>query len=326
MTISGSASARAAYEGSLPTAAISGGVNERRSRPSSARIPSVDGLRAFAVAGVICFHFGIGPSGGFLGVDLFFVISGFVIARALLAEHERSGRIDLSSFWKRRFRRIFPTLALILFAVAVWSWTMDASASFRHAVSTGTLAALVSAGNWWQIVGTDGYWSLDSARDPLTHLWSLGVEEQFYLVFPLLFILLLRFVPHRFRWLVSTLATTAFYAWTAAYSLLAELTANGSALDRLYLGTDTRSGALLAGGTIALLVARGQPQRRSQAGIHIARAGAWLACPILIVLWLRSSSHDTMFFAVELPLSGVAAAVLIWSVVAAPGSPVARIL
>ncbi|MGL3151569.1 acyltransferase family protein [Microbacterium sp. A82] len=296
------------------------------------RIDAIDGLRAIAVAGVIAFHFGLGPNGGFLGVDLFFVISGFVITRALIREHDATGRISLSQFWKRRFRRIFPLLALILIAVAIWSWTLEVSASFRHAVFEGTLATLISAANWWQIFGSSGYWSLTSDRDPLSHLWSLGVEEQFYLIFPLLFVLLVRFIAPALRLRVMLTAAIAAYLWTAVFATTS-LASVG--VDRIYLGTDTRSGALLSGCALALFLARREqrasmlltPKTRKQTRQYarIVSAFSFAAVVVLIALWTASDVTNPLFFTVELPLSGLLATTLIGCLVLAPASPLARL-
>jgi len=160
--------------------------------PSDPRIgyqPALDGLRGVAVAGVIAFHLGH-LSGGFLGVDLFFTLSGYLITRLLLVERAAKGGVDLKRFWTRRARRLLPALYALLVATAVYA-AWFARPDELEGIRGGGLSALVYVANWWAIVTGDGYWDLFTTPSPLEHLWSLSIEEQFYVVWPVAVVLLL---------------------------------------------------------------------------------------------------------------------------------------
>ncbi|MDO9173404.1 MAG: acyltransferase, partial [Actinomycetota bacterium] len=153
-------------------------------------LPGLDGLRAIAVVGVMIYHANHSwLEGGFLGVEVFFVISGYLITLLLIGEHERSGSVNLRQFWKRRFRRLLPALYVMMALVAVYI------AAFLTAERERTRGDFVAAAayvtNWYQIWVGQGY-SSGEAFVPLRHLWSLAVEEQFYLVWPLVMVLILR--------------------------------------------------------------------------------------------------------------------------------------
>ena len=158
----------------------------------------IQGLRAFAVIVVILDHLLHWPSGGFIGVDVFFVISGFLITGLLLREHERTGRISFADFYKRRAKRILPASALVLLVTLVASYFIFSQSRFLSILGD-TLAALLFAGNWrFAAAGTD-YFQAGVPVSPLQHFWSLAVEEQFYFVWPWLmlgiFALLARTAP-----------------------------------------------------------------------------------------------------------------------------------
>ncbi|WP_421118203.1 acyltransferase family protein [Aquihabitans daechungensis] len=161
--------------------------------PAKARIahlPALDGLRGLAVAGVLIYHGGY-LTGGYLGVDLFFVLSGFLITSLLLVEHDGSGRVGLEGFWSRRARRLLPALYLFLLGVvvyaAVWARPID-----LNQIRGDVYAALLYVSNWWYISQDADYWAISLAPSPLQHLWSLAIEEQFYVVWPLIVVAVLR--------------------------------------------------------------------------------------------------------------------------------------
>ncbi len=148
-------------------------------------LPAIDGLRAVSIVAVMAFHFSLGLQGGFLGVDLFFTISGFVITRGLLTS--ASGAVPtgqlLRAFYRRRIWRLWPALSMLLFVVAgvaivvAPSYWEDSSVTLRN-----TVAAVFASGNWFQVAVPD---PADGGFRPLIHMWSLSIEEQFYLVLPL---------------------------------------------------------------------------------------------------------------------------------------------
>ncbi|MGP8006065.1 MAG: acyltransferase family protein, partial [Acidimicrobiales bacterium] len=152
---------------------------------SGPRIGALDGLRGLAVLAVCAFHFGVpGVAGGFLGVDVFYVLSGYLITSLLVKEFERAGTVRLGQFWARRARRLLPALLLVLMAVTLY---------VRYVALPGTypgyrgdaLATLFYFSNWHQIATSTDYFAATGPVSPLTHTWSLAIEEQFYLVWPL---------------------------------------------------------------------------------------------------------------------------------------------
>ena len=207
-------------------------------------IPAIDGLRGIAVAGVLLFHDGR-LTGGFLGVDMFFALSGFLITSLLIEERERTGGVRLGAFWERRARRLLPAvLAFLVAIVPLMRWfgtTAQVDAARR-----GVWPALLYVANWDQIRGSTDYWALFSDPSPLTHLWSLAVEEQFYVVWPFVAFWCLR----RERWR-TPLAAVAGIGFVVSVVLMAVLydPANPS---RVYMGTDTRAFSILIGALVAL--------------------------------------------------------------------------
>ncbi|MFM7068950.1 MAG: acyltransferase family protein, partial [Actinomycetes bacterium] len=211
---------------------------------------SLDGVRAVALAFVVAYHLGVpGFSGGFVGVDLFFVLSGYLITSLLVDEHRRTGSVSLRAFWARRVRRLWPlawiTFALVALAGLAGIWTADQRASLPGQ----TAAAVGQVGNWWQIAH-GGYVERFAAPSPLRHVWSLSVEEQFYILWPLVLVGALVLVRRHVR--------LRGLPWVLVGSLAAASVALGFFVDptRAYLGTATRSVALLAGAALALAWSR----------------------------------------------------------------------
>ena len=214
-------------------------------------MPGLDGLRAIAVLGVIAFHLGLPfAQGGLLGVGVFFVLSGYLISDILIGQWERRGAIDLKDFWLRRARRLLPALFVLLLAVSAYVTVVQPSE--LGALRSEVAAAALYVSNWWYIFHHVSYFASFGPPSPLTHLWSLAVEEQFYLLWPGLLWLGLRFLPRR-GLLLATLLLAA--ASAMAMGLLFH---GGSGPDRVYYGTDTRAFALLIGGALAQIF----PSRR----------------------------------------------------------------
>lgn len=203
--------------------------------------PEIDGLRAVAVVAVVCFHAGLaGWGGGYVGVDVFFVISGYLITGLLLCDLRR-GRFSLLAFCERRVRRLLPALYLVLCVTAVLAWLMLPPTLLRDwAKSLG--AALFSVSNlyFWR---SAGYFDLGQDERLLLHTWSLGVEEQFYLLLPALLVLVMRVRP---RAVPGVLAALAMLSWVAADTLLVSTRSSAA----FYL-LPFRAWELLLGGCLA---------------------------------------------------------------------------
>ncbi len=219
--------------------------SRRSASGADSRLPGLDGLRAVAVLAVIVYHAGLGwLPGGFLGVDVFFVISGFLITTLLLAERDRLGHIRLKAFWLRRARRLLPALFLLLAATLTIAVLVapDELARLRG----DTLAALAYVTNWYLILHQTSYFESVGRPSPLLHLWSLAVEEQFYLLWPLALVAGIALLRRR-GMLVATIAGAAGSA-----ILMALLYVPDADPSRVYYGTDTHAVGLLVGAALAL--------------------------------------------------------------------------
>jgi peptidoglycan/LPS O-acetylase OafA/YrhL len=278
----------------------------------------VDGLRALAVLAVIAYHFGLPLDGGFLGVDLFFVISGYVITRLLLAERAFTGATRLAVFWSRRARRLFPAVLAVLIAVQVWMH-LGAGATMRSTVNSQTIAALVYGSNWYSIFAAVGYWGMPVDQAPLNHLWSLAVEEQFYLVWPLVFVVSTAMVGSR-RVLAGTALLGAVCAYTAMHLLFVP-----GAPDRAYLGTDCRASGLALGALLAVLTTSPAVIDRTLPA-RVTTPVAIVAGACLAWLWRTVRIDDRSLYDWQLALAGMAAAALIGSLVLTADGLPARIV
>ena len=167
-------------------------VVERRGGGTFGYRPALDGLRALAVGAVIAYHFGYGwARGGFLGVDTFFVLSGYLITSLLLVEFRGQGTVRLHAFWARRARRLLPALLLMLAVVTIWAG-LTRPADQLGVIRGDGLATLFYGANWRFIASGQTYFALVSLPSPFRHAWSLAIEEQFYLVWPLITLACLR--------------------------------------------------------------------------------------------------------------------------------------
>lgn len=217
-----------------------------RARPAMPYLPGLDGIRALAIVGVLLYHADIvWLPGGFLGVEVFFVVSGYLITVLLLAEQERTGRIRLLSFWRRRTRRLLPALLFYLagsLGLAVL-FARDVIDEWRD----GVWAALLYVANWFGVFNEISYAEGFGRKSFLHHLWSLAIEEQFYLLWPVLLWAGLRFLGRR---LTGVLIVAGIVASTTLMWLLHEPLTDPL---RVYYGTDTRAGGLLVGAALAFV-------------------------------------------------------------------------
>jgi peptidoglycan/LPS O-acetylase OafA/YrhL len=212
-------------------------------------LPGLDGLRALAIIGVLLYHAGIDwLPGGFLGVDVFFVISGFLITSLILEEYDRSGRIDFKRFYLGRARRLLPAVVvlLIVIGIAVLFVYQDALSVFRQ----DALATIFYVNNWWYVLVDQSYFESMGRPPLLKHLWSLSVEEQFYLIWPVVALLLVRSGGRPLVRRIALLLAVASTVWMAVIAIR-----NGYPVDadpsRAYFGTDSHSMGLLVGAALA---------------------------------------------------------------------------
>ena len=283
-------------------------------------LPALDGLRAIALVAVLCFHGGFTwIHGGYLPLTAFFVLSGFLITSLLLLEGQRKGRIDLAAFWGRRARRLVPAALLALGVIAVYTATL------HHPVPGlrgDVFSALTWVTNWRFIFEKRSYTDLFGDPSPLQHFWSLAVEEQFYLLLPLVAVGSLLLVRGR-RWLFTTVTVVLTLASTLTMRLLY---VPGQAPLRAYFGTDTRAAELLVGVLLALVLIGPQGLRRltGPARWAVDVLGV-VALTITVALWFLTHEYDSRLY--EGGLLGIA--VLAAFVVAAgtqEGTVVSRLL
>jgi peptidoglycan/LPS O-acetylase OafA/YrhL/lysophospholipase L1-like esterase len=274
-----------------------------------AYMPALDGVRAMAVAAVLLYHGDVSwARGGYLGVDAFFVLSGVLITSLLLAEWRGDGRIALSAFWARRARRLLPALFLVLAAVAAYGAVIAAPAELAHLRSDG-LSALGYVANWGQIFSHQSYFESFAAPSPLRHTWSLAIEEQFYLVWPLLVAGVLRWRRGSIRSLGAV--TGALLAASAAWMIV--LYKPGVDPTRVYYGTDTRAQSLLMGALLAMLLTR----VRRPLGANATRAlhaGALVAGLWLVWIWVHTSEEAGWLYRGGFTLCALLVAIVIASV------------
>ncbi len=273
------------------TAAVPTGTTRRSGFEHN---PALDGIRGFAVAVVVLYHTGL-IHGGWIGVEVFFVLSGYLITSLLLGEIDRTGRVDLVAFWRRRARRLLPALYVTLGVAAVFVLAVSPRTAYGT-IRRDVIGALTYSSNWVSIFGGNGYWQQFAVPSPLRHMWSLAVEEQFYVVYPLLAVAVLR--PRVRQWAIPTLAAVAlaWQLWSVAHV----------ALDRFYLGTDTRAFGILIGALVALV-----PQRvgdRAGAALGVVAVTGLVAAS----LWLDGSARGS--FHGPFQLCSLAAAALVLAV------------
>lgn len=229
--------------------------------------PGLDGIRALAVFAVFAYHIGTTSSsvvlpGGFLGVDLFFVLSGYLITSLLMVEASQRGTISIKQFYIRRARRLLPALFSLLLVIGAAGalWLPQQAARLRGDL----VAALTYVTNWWLIAENSSYFGAGGDRPALlTHLWSLAVEEQYYLVWPLVLIIFAKLRAR--RWFMLTVLVLGIGASTAAAALLYDPWIDPS---RVYYGTDTRALAPLLGAALAIAVRPWRHRRRLRPGVR----------------------------------------------------------
>ncbi|HWD68573.1 MAG TPA: acyltransferase family protein [Solirubrobacteraceae bacterium] len=274
--------------------------------------PGLDGLRALAVAGVFLYHAGVSwMPGGFLGVDLFFVLSGYLITSLLLREFSTDGTIELVRFWYRRARRLFPAVALvILFALLA---TLTIARDDLGRTRADALSAIVYLTNWHEIIASHSYFNQFGRPSLLQHLWSLAVEEQFYLLWPVLLTLGLRKLhPRNMLMLTGVLAVVSCALMWLFYN-------PGGDPSRVYYGTDTRAFTLLIGALLAFLLPAAQKAAARRSGSADVIDGVGVAALIgILVLFVTLQDYQPWLYRGGFLLTALVGALLV-AAVAHPG-------
>ena len=287
-------------------------------------IPAIDGLRAIAVIAVLLYHLGFGwIPGGFLGVDLFFVISGYVITRLLLDSIQRSGGLDLRGFYAGRIRRLLPPLLfmLVITAIFVGVWAPD---SMRRFITDAPFA-ITGLMNWWLVFKHQDYFESFGRPPLLQHTWSLGVEAQYYLFWPLILLFVLKVFGKK----VIPTAALAIASFSGIALFLASIrvdqTSNQS-ISHVYFGTDTHSIGLFLGSALAVSWIpqnlRLNIEKRAQDFIDFIGVFGLIG---LLASFLFIQEADATAYRIAFPLVGIFGSAIIMSVVH-PASRFAPIL
>jgi peptidoglycan/LPS O-acetylase OafA/YrhL len=287
-------------------------------------IPAIDGLRAVAVIAVMLYHLGFSwIPGGFLGVDLFFVISGYVITRLLLDSIQRSGGLDLRAFYKARIRRLFPPLVFMIFVTIIYIgiWAPE---TMRRFISDSPFA-LLGGMNWWLVFRHTDYFDTIARPPLLQHTWSLGVEAQFYLIWPLILLLVLRQFGK-----AKIPGAALFIAATSGIALLFVSfevdAASASQVSHVYFGTDTHSIGLFLGAALAVSWVpqnlQEQVNRRAQDFIDGIGVIGFVG---LLGVFLLVNESDPTLYKLAFPLAGLFGCAILTSIVH-PASRFAPIL
>ncbi|WP_035857887.1 acyltransferase family protein [Cryptosporangium arvum] len=297
-----------AVEGPLDTARSSVAEGQTFSRPRAGHQynPALDGVRAIAVLAVLLYHGGVTfLPGGFLGVDVFFVLSGYLITTLLLTEYDRTGTLHLRNFWIRRIRRLMPALVLMVATVLVLFPMLGVE--WPPSTRGDALAALLYVSNWWFLLRGESYAQAFEDPSPFQHTWSLAIEEQWYLFLPLVLIVLFRSRLGRrsLGWLLGVGALGS-----AAVMAAVQSTSDGS---RAYYGTDSRLQGLLVGAVLACLVAS-KFGRRLVDSVVVAVLG-WVGLAGLVVACVVAAQADPRMYQGGFLVLSVLAALVVASVV-----------
>jgi peptidoglycan/LPS O-acetylase OafA/YrhL len=299
------------------------GTTSRAEKPAAVArlryLPGLDGLRALAVLAVLLYHADVSwLPGGFLGVDVFFVISGYLITSLLLAERSATGRIRLRRFWARRARRLLPALFALLavVAVVVLAWVPDQ----QDRLSGDVGSAFTYSTNWYLIFQQESYFAALGRPSLLRHLWSLAVEEQFYVVWPLLFAAGLALYGK--RWFPKVVLVGAL----VSAGLMALLFVPGSDPSRVYFGTDTRAAGLLVGSILAFAWIPGRLSTRPRrVGQAVLTLGALVSLAALVLCAMFASEYGTFLYQGGFLLVALLSALLV-ATASHPGGAPAKLL
>jgi len=287
-------------------------------------LPGLDGVRALAVLGVLLYHGDLTwMRGGFLGVDVFFVLSGFLITTLITEEFGRSGRIDFKRFYLARGRRLLPALLLMLVVVGMLAAFVyrDSAASFR----ADAIASLFYVTNWWYVISDASYFEAIGRPAFLQHLWSLAVEEQFYFIWPALAFVLLKWRGRRGVFWVALGGALLSTAWMIFLSV-----SNGYPTEadpsRVYFGADTHVMGLLLGAALAMVWRPGRLSTRLTAGAQaiVTAIGALALLTVIWFFWQVGEYSPFMYRGGFLVLSAIVCVLI--AAASHPGAPFGRMI
>jgi peptidoglycan/LPS O-acetylase OafA/YrhL len=267
----------------------------------------------------MAFHFGAdGFEGGFLGVDTFFVLSGYLITSLLLTEWGRTATVDFVAFWARRAKRLLPALFLVLLAIGIWA-NLEASTIRLDSIRADMLWTLFYGANWHFIASGQSYFDLFSEASPLRHAWSLAIEEQFYLFWPLITFGAMKLGRGRPR----VLAGICLLGVGASCAVMLA-TYDSTDPSRAYYGTDARASQLLIGALLAIVLTRWSPSTRgTRWGVQaLGLVGAAFS------LWafMSTTDRDSWLYHGGFLLFAIATAFVIVAIIQPVGSPLGRVL
>ena len=325
-------------------------ANARDARPKLGHIGGLDGIRGMSVLSIIAFHNGLSSvPGGFYGVDAFFVLSGYLITTLLVTEWAATGTVRLGRFWAGRARRLLPALFLLVAVIGVVLTAVPRLLATPSIIGDA-LSTVFYASNWYSIHQGVSYFSLATQPSPLVHTWSLAIEEQFYLVWPLVVLAVLKLGRRRHRKQTVPVVTggqmilipSGGPGWTQRRRLhhlflLASFGALASALlmaflapdgysTRAYYGTDARAQALLVGGALAAGLALWRTESRRPGFVKVAAVLGVLGMAGTGVLWANVHEASTLAFSGGFLVASLAAGMVVLAAVVAPRSPAVRLL
>ncbi|TAK70710.1 MAG: acyltransferase [Actinomycetota bacterium] len=322
MTATGTASTGASATGTSSNATGSATGPVSTEHRGLRYLPGLDGLRAIAVVGVMLYHGDVSwVRGGFLGVDVFFVLSGFLITSLLLTEYARRGGIDFKAFYLRRARRLLPALLLMLLVVgiaAAW-FVRDAASQVRQDIP----ASLGYVTNWWYILADQSYFEAIGRPPLLKHLWSLAVEEQFYLIWPVIAFAALRWGGRRAVMIVAVVGAIASTIWMAVVSVRYGFPVDHDP-SRAYFGTDTHAMGLLVGAALATVWRPDRFRERLQPSAAAAiDAVGLLALAAVVAIFLSVGEYAPALYRGGFLVLAVVTAILI-AAASHPGAQLGR--
>jgi peptidoglycan/LPS O-acetylase OafA/YrhL len=283
-------------------------------------MPGLDGLRALSVMAVIAYHLNfVWTPGGFLGVGIFFTLSGYLITDQLIMQWKETNKINLKDFWMRRIRRLMPAMFFMLAMVYLWLTLFD---PLRLAMlKSDFISVILYFNNWWLIFHNISYFDSFGPPSPIGHLWSLAIEEQFYFFWPVILAILLRFVPRRHKLILFTFigALASILAMTLIYE-------PGTDPSRVYYGTDTRAFALLIGAAFAIAYPSQtlSKQISAKSSLLLDFIGGAGLLGIILMIW-RTNEYDASLYVGGLALFAILSAI-VTVVLAHPASRVARFM